>query len=242
MAKTTKQQAGADALIGFRHEFHGALFGWADALFELCDALLCAPGPVSSVPALSLEPEFRRSHGSLYKALARGSIETDWLRRALVSYRPASWPPVFGVDTSTWDRSDAETSPERGFYYSASKHSAGQPIVAGWSYQWISQLSLDRDSWTAPLDAARIPPEADTTTATIDQVRRLVGLLVSGRAVPMFVFDAGYDPIAIGHGLADTRAQVLVRIRDDRVFYADPPADDASNSLTRTPHPSPTPG
>ncbi|MGH9261416.1 MAG: transposase, partial [Acidimicrobiales bacterium] len=126
------------------------------------------------------------------------------------------------VDASTWDRCDAETSPERGFYYSASRHSAGQPIVAGWSYQWITQLDWVPDSWTAPLDALRIPPTADTTNATIDQVRRLVGLLGEDGPAPLFVFDAGYDPIALTHGLADTRAQVLVRIRSDRVFHPDP--------------------
>ena len=37
-----------------------------------CDAVLCSPAPVGSVPSLSLEPEFRRIHGSLYKALAEG--------------------------------------------------------------------------------------------------------------------------------------------------------------------------
>ncbi len=209
-------------MIGFRAELYDSLFGWADALFELCDALLCAPGRVGSVPSLSLEPVFRRSHGSLYKALGHGSIDTDWLHRALITYRPASWPAVFAVDASTWDRCDAETSPERGFYYSASKHSAGQPIVAGWSYQWITQLDWAPDSWTAPLDAQRIAPGADATQATIDQVRRLVGLLPADGEVPMFVFDAGYDPIALTHGLIDTRAQVLVRIRSDRVFHPDP--------------------
>lgn len=63
-----------DVLVGFRGEFHTCLFSWADALFELCDAVLCTPAPVASVPRLSLEPVFRRSHGSLYKALARGSL------------------------------------------------------------------------------------------------------------------------------------------------------------------------
>jgi len=58
------------ALTGFRAELHNCFFGWADALFELCDAVLCSPGRVASVPSLSLEPVFRRSHGSLYKALA----------------------------------------------------------------------------------------------------------------------------------------------------------------------------
>jgi len=36
---------------------------------KLTEAALCMSGPVASVPALSLEPEFTRSHGSLYKAL-----------------------------------------------------------------------------------------------------------------------------------------------------------------------------
>ena len=63
-----------------------------DALFELADAALCVPGPLRSVPALSLEPEFRRSHGSLYKALANGAIDTDRFDRLLVVHRPADWP------------------------------------------------------------------------------------------------------------------------------------------------------
>ncbi|MGZ5372614.1 MAG: transposase, partial [Aeromicrobium sp.] len=77
-------------------------------------------------------------------------------------------------------------------------------------------------SWTAPVDIQRITPHQDTTDATIDQVRRLVKMLDDGD-VPMFVFDAGYDPVAIGYGLGDTPAPVLCRIRDDRVFYTDPP-------------------
>ena len=50
----------------------------------------------------------------------------------------------------------------------------------------------------------------------------LVDRLGDDGPVPLFVFDAGYDPIALGAGLADTRAQVLVRIRSDRLFYPDP--------------------
>jgi len=210
-------------LLGFRDGLHGCLTRWGDALFEATDALLCAPAPVSSVPALSLEPIFRRSHGSLYKALARGDIDTERVRALLMEHRPPDWPLVFAVDASSWPRCDAETSPERGFYYSASKHSAGKPIVAGWSYQWISQLDWAADSWTAPLDAQRIPPTENSTTATIAQVRRLLATLPTQDAVPMFVFDAGYDPIAIGHELREDRVQVLVRISPKRVFHPDPP-------------------
>ncbi len=69
----------------------------------------------------------------------------------------------------------------------------------------------------------RIPPGSEATSATIEQIRRLIGLLPEDGEVPLFVLDAGYDPIATGHNLAGDRAEVLCRIRDDRVFYADPP-------------------
>jgi hypothetical protein len=214
---------GAGDLVRFREGFYGCCTRWADALFELADALLGVPGPVGSVPALSLEPEFRRSHGSLYKALAEGRIDEGCLRSLLVERRAKTWPLVFAVDASTWDRCDAECSPQRGFYYSASKHSAGQPIVAGWSYQWICQLNWAPDSWSAPMDVVRMAPGSDATTATRDQICRLVGLLPDDGEVPLFVFDAGYDPVALSHELGDVRCEVLCRIRDDRVFYADPP-------------------
>jgi len=221
-------------LTGFRRSLYQCLSPWRDALFELCDAALCSPTPVGSVPSLSLEPEFRRSHGSLYKALAEGDVDDGRLRELLVECRPKDWPLVFAVDASTWARCDAECSPERGFHYSASKHSAGQPIVAGWSYQWICQLNWAPDSWTVPLDALRITPSMDTTTATVDQVRRLVGLLPSDAEVPLFVFDAGYDGIALGDGLRDTRAEVLVRIASTRVFHPDPvPRENGARGRSR---------
>jgi hypothetical protein len=219
----SEHQTEMAALVGFRADLYSCLTGWGDALFELCDAVLCSPSPVASVPSLSLEPVFRRGHGSLYKALNLGGIDTGRLRRLLIANLPERWPLVFAVDASTWDRCDAECSPERGFYYSASKHSAGQPIIAGWNYQWISQLSFTPDSWTAPCDVIRIPPTANTTNATVDQIRDLVALLPTDSDPPMFVFDAGYDPITIGYELAATHTQVLCRIRDDRVFHAAPP-------------------
>ena len=211
-------------LVDFRAGFYRCITGWADATFELADAVLCASGPVSSVPALSLEPAFRRGHGSLYKALARGGVDAAAVADLLVAHRPRDWPLVFAVDASTWDRCDAETSPERGFYYSASKHSAGQPIVAGWSYQWVSQLGWSNDSWTAPLDVVRLRPQDDPVAVTAGQVEDLVARLGATRTTPVFVFDAGYDPVALTHHLADTAASLVVRIRDDRVFHTDPPA------------------
>ena len=62
-----------------------------------------------------------------------------------------------------WPRCDAECSPERGFYYHPSRHSAGQPIVAGWAYQFIAELNFVRESWTAPVDVERVRPDRTPT-------------------------------------------------------------------------------
>src|SRR5215212_10282746 len=209
-------------LGGFRAELHACYTRRADALFELGDALLCAQA-VPSLPHLSLEPVCRRGWGSVYAALARGQIDAERLRDLLASSLPAADPPVFAVDVTTWPRCDAECSPERGYYYHPSRHSAGQPIIAGWAYQWIAQVSFDRDSWTAPVDAARLHPLDDTDQQAARQIRALLARLPAGEAVPLFVFDGGYDSAQLTLDLAEQRARVLVRLRADRCFYADPP-------------------
>ena len=68
------------ALTDFRAGLYRCWTSWPDAAFELTDTVLCMPSPVASVPALSLEPAFRRSHGSLYKALARGEVDGEAMR------------------------------------------------------------------------------------------------------------------------------------------------------------------
>ncbi len=216
--------AGWQQLAAFRAGWHGCLRRWGDALFGLTDAVACAGGPVTSLPRLSLLPAFGRGHGSAYAALAGGRIDADGLRDLLAAARPPSWPLVFAVDGTSWPRCDAETSPGRGYYYHPSRHSAGKPIVAGWWYQQVSQLSFGKDSWTWPVDCRRVPPASDHVTATGSQVRDLVSRLGPTAAVPLFAFDGGYDPIALADELAGENAQILVRIKGDRVFYADPPA------------------
>jgi hypothetical protein len=209
-------------LSTFRAELHACFPRRADALFELGDALLCAQTPLPSLPHLSLEPVCRRGWGSVYAALARGRIDPERLRDLLVRVLPDADPLVFAVDVTTWPRCDAECSPERGYYYHPSRHSAGQPIIAGWAFQWIAQLGFERDSWTAPVDARRLQPLDDTDQTAAAQVRALLGRLGDGGPVPLVVFDAGYDSAQLTLDLAEERVAVLVRLRADRCFYADP--------------------
>jgi hypothetical protein len=227
----------------FRAELHACYTRRADALFELGDALLGTPA-ITSVAQLSLEPSHRRGWGSTYDALASGCINVDRLRDLLVASLPHAGPLVFAVDVTTWPRCDAECSPERGYYYHPSRHSAGQPIIAGWAFQWIAQLSFDRDSWTAPVDARRLHPLEDTDQTAATQIRALLGRLPAGGAVPLVVFDGGYDSAQLTLDLAQERVAVLVRLRSDRCFYADPPharpAPPAGHGATAPGSPAPT--
>jgi hypothetical protein len=135
-----------NSLRAFRDSLYRCFEQRADALFELTDALLTA-GPVPSPPHLSLQAVHRRGWGSLYAALSMGRADEaglqDLLSRHPLEGGEPRHPPIYAVDVSVWPRCDAETSPERGYYYHPSRHSAGQPIVAcsGHTNSWPSSAS-----------------------------------------------------------------------------------------------------
>ena len=214
-----------DSLRVFRNSLYRCFDHRADALFELTDALLTV-GSVPSPPHLSLALVHRRGWGSLYAALSMGRTDEAGLRDLLSGHTLEEGgslePPIYAVDVSVWPRCDAETSPERGYYYHPSRHSAGQPIVAGWAYQLIAQLGFERDSWVAPVDAKRVKPTENTDEVAAEQVRALVQRLPEPKDMPIFVFDAGYDPVKLQRSLEGCPAQILVRLHSNRVFYADP--------------------
>ncbi len=212
------------ALRTFRYSLYECLYLRGDALFELTDAILTADAAVPSPVHLSLEASHRRGWGSLYAALDRGRIDAEALRRLLVRHPLAgSQTPVYAVDVSVWPRCDAEASPERGYYYHPSRHSAGQPIVAGWAYQFIAQLNFVRESWTAPVDVERVRPARDANEVAAEQVKAFLRRSPEEGAAPLFVFDAGYDPVKVQQGLEGSPpCQILVRLRAGRRFYADP--------------------
>jgi hypothetical protein len=234
--------AGGDALAGFRKRLYGCLWRCPDALMELADAVLTAPGPVVSLPYLSLEPAFRRGHGMIYKALDEGRADDERLRDLLVRSRPRDWPLVFAVDASTFPRPWAATSPGREWqHHSCPGHHArhgghrdgdqgrgdGGAVVAGWAFQWLSQLSFAPDSWTAPQDQVRAGAGDDMGRQAARQViAHSARLRADGETrIPLYVFDGGYSEAPLTWDLRGEldRVQVLVRVRDDRVLYRDPP-------------------
>jgi len=213
------------SLAAFRASAYAACGRRRDALLELCDTLLTT-GPVPSLPLLSIQPQHQRKWGSLYDALAVGQIDSSALEQLLASHPLAGGEPIYAVDVSIWPRCDAETSPERAMYYHASRHSAGQPIVAGWAYSWIAQLGFARDSWTAPLRVRRLRPQENSNGVAAEQIKALLPSLPvpADGGPPWFVFDAGYDPVQLTQALGESPAAIVVRLRAGRCFYADPSA------------------
>ena len=83
-----------------------------------------------------------------------------------------------------------------------------------------------RESWVAPVDVRRVLPAQDANVLATDQVKALLERLGKGRPVPLFVFDAGYDPVKVQQGLEGIPCQILLRLRAGRRFYGDPSLSD----------------
>jgi hypothetical protein len=87
------------ALREFRARLYRCLTSRADALFDLCDAILCADHAVTSLVQLSLVPEFTRGHGALHDALAAGRIDEEALAALLARTLP---PLADGEQARAW--------------------------------------------------------------------------------------------------------------------------------------------
>ncbi|MFI5654847.1 NF041680 family putative transposase [Streptomyces anulatus] len=235
MPSLVHQDVRQDALAKlsrFRGEFYDCLTSRGDALFELADALLCTDGPVKTLVDLSLAPEHRRGHGSLYAALNNGDVDVDRLRQLLAELplpRAADGRLALAVDVSPWLRPDAATAPDRSFCHTYGRGKDEHRMIPGWPYSIVVALETGRTSWTAPLDAVRLEPGADVCAITVAQLRWVVEELVAagqwqqGDPKILVVMDAGYEAPRIAHLLADLPLEVLGRMRSDRVMRRSTP-------------------
>jgi hypothetical protein len=74
------------------------------------------------------------------------------------------------------------------------------------------------------VDVQRVRPARDANEVAAEQVKAFLRRSPEEEgAAPLFVFDAGYDPVKVQQGLEEgTPCQILVRLRAGRRFYADP--------------------
>jgi hypothetical protein len=189
---------------------------------------LCAGGPVRTLAGLSLAPEHRRGHGALYDGLNSGRIDVARLRWSLAALplpRAADGRLMLAVDVSNWLRPDAATSPGRLFCHVYGRGKGQAQMIPGWPYSVVAALEPGRTSWTAVLDAVRLGPDDDETEVTAAQVRDVIGRLISaghwreGDPQILVVFDAGYDVTRLAYLLAGLPAELLGRLRSDRVLF-----------------------
>jgi DDE superfamily endonuclease len=222
--------------IGFREQLTAFRFGlyecfgsWPDTLFEMVDALAGASRPVRSVAELMFEPGVRRGHGSLYQALDHGRIDVARLQDLLAAQvaGPADddGPLVFAVDTTTYPRPDNRVVDDVGLHYTPDRATNGSPTVPGWKVQCVAQVAGEglngpHRSWTLPVDMRRVPVGGNANEIAAAQIADLVARLRAGGhcGAPLFLFDSGYCPIYLTQRLP-AGAQLLVRLRTDRVFH-----------------------
>ena len=217
---------------GFLAAFRGDLFccfeKYRDTLAEVCDAVLCKQDRVHMAAELSLEPECRRGHGAVYKALNRGQVRVARLRRALAALPLPAWDDGrirLAVDVSNWLRPDAATSPERLFCHCYARGKGNAQMIPGWPYSLVAALEPGRTSWVLPLDAVRLGPADDATEVTAGQVREVVTRIIAARhwhdGDPriLVIFDSGYDLTGLAWLLRDLPVEILGRLRSDRVMY-----------------------
>jgi hypothetical protein len=219
------RQAVFGELTRFRHELYGCLTARAEVLFEL--TVLCTDSPVRSTVRLSLAPEHRRGHGALYDGINHGHIDIARMRNLVAAHRlpkAADGRMVLVVDVSPWLRPDANIAPERSSCHTHGRGRDQHVMVPGWPYSIVTALEIGRTTWTAVLDAVRLPLGADVAVVTAVQIREVVGWLLAagqwrvGDPEILVVLDAGYDAPRIAHLLADLPVEVLGRMRSDRVL------------------------
>ena len=220
-----------DRLASFRGELYGCLTARADELFELCDAVLCADGPVRTLAGLSLVPEHRRGHGALYDGVNHGRVDIAALAVALtaITLPRLAGRIVLAIDVTPWLRPGAATSPGRLFCHVHGRRRDEHLLIPGWPYSMVAALEEGRTSWTRLPDARRLLPDDDEAAVTAAQVRDVVLRIIGaghwqpGDAGILLVFDAGYDLARLSFLLGDLPVQVLGRLRSDRVTGRTPP-------------------
>jgi hypothetical protein len=165
-------------------------------------------------------------------AVSHGRISITRLRRALAGLplpRAADGRLMLAVDVSSWLRPGAATSPDRLSCHVYGRGKGQAQMIPGWPYSVVAALEPGRTSWTAVLDAVRLGPDDDEIAVTAAQVRDVITRLIAaghwrdGDAPVLVIFDAGYDLTRLACLLADLPAQVLGRLRSDRVMQLPAP-------------------
>ena len=191
------------AFRSFRRSLYECLHRRADALFDLADALLSAHSAVPSPVHLSLQSSHRRGWGSLYAALTRdgstpkpcGPARRHPLAESRASARlRRGRERVAPMRRGVQPRARLLLPPFPPLCRPAHRGRMGLPVHRP---AQLRSRELDR-----PRGRARVRPAQDANEVAAEQIKALLGRSSEeGEAAPLFVFDAGYDPVKLQQGL-----------------------------------------
>jgi hypothetical protein len=205
-----------------RKQIYDSFERGADALFNLCDALLCE-NQAQSLPELSQSPNFERAWPSLYQALSDGKINEATLRQtwlqALLSEVADGKAIWISVDASSIPRPEAQTSKDRGIIHVSNLPRAAKPISVGWQFSTVMLLPEEPSSWVGILDQQRISTEQTAIQVAIAQLRALVPLV---QRPIMLVADRWYATADFLRVCQELGCQVLIRLKRNRKLYRHP--------------------
>lgn len=211
-----------NTLIDFRQQAYTCFERGADALFNLCDALL-SESQARSLVELSQSPSFERRWPSLYQGLTNGRINEAALRtvciQALLQERAGKEPICISVDSSSVPRPEAETSPDRGIIYVPNLPRASKPVSVGWQFSTVMLLPTSPGSWVGMLDQRRIRTDQTAIQVAITQLQEVVPQLKRRVIILADRWYATADFLRACHQLG---CQVLIRLKRNRKLYRKP--------------------
>jgi len=196
-----------------------------DALFNLSDALV-SESQARSLPELSLSVFFERRWPSVYEALQDGRINVERLRevfvQALLENKPTDEPIWLGIDSSSMQRLEAESSRDRGMIYMSNMPHATKPVSVGWQFSTLMLLPEQPSSWVGILEQRRIGSDQTAIEVGIEQLRAVLPQM--RRRLVILLADRWYATASFVHACHELGCQALIRLKRNRKLYrAAPP-------------------
>ena len=208
-----------NTLDRLRQQMYGCFERSRDALFNVSDALLSEP-QARSLPELSLSVFFERRWPSVYEALQDGRINTERLRavfvQALLEHTPADEPIWLGIDRSSMQRLEADSSRDRGMIYVPNMPHATKPVSVGYQFSTLMLLPEQPSSWVGILEQRRIRSEQTAIEVGIEQLRAVLPLV--GRRV-ILLADRWYATASFACACHQLGAGALIRLKRNRKLY-----------------------
>jgi hypothetical protein len=214
-----------NTLDRLRQQMYGCFERSRDALFNLSDALL-SESQARSLPELSLSVFFERRWPSVYEALQDGRINVERLRevcvQTLLETIPTDEPIWLGIDSSSMQRLEADSSADRGMIYVANMPHATKPVSVGYQFSTVMLLPEQASSWVGILEHRRIRTAQTAIEVGIEQLRTLLPLMPGRRVI--LLADRWYATAAFVRTCRELRVGALIRLKRNRKLYrAAPP-------------------